>query len=217
MARLRVGSDVFVNPAEPFGGMQQSSDDAMLARIAPFMVKLYGHDDSGQPAGEFSGFIYSNDPFIFTAGCALHFGSREGCSGATSFRAVYHDGFEESTTVVAASKPRCDVMLLEGTRGLSGLRSSTEAAPGDVVYVFGFAPGSRQVSFSKGMMSSTGFGSWHVAAHAGWSGGPALDRRGHLVGAVEHGTGPRILTVRLRAALAIDLFARAAGKSGLEG
>jgi len=106
MRRLYIGLEVGVDPAE-FCNLLEELDKGVLSKIEPHVVKLYGRDESGQDVNKFTGFIYTEEPLIFTTGHAINFGSRaahdglpEQC-GAASFPATYNDGFSEEVEVVA--------------------------------------------------------------------------------------------------------------------
>ena len=228
MKRIRIGLDVGVDPIE-FMNMQEDFDKQLLAKLEPNMVKLYGMDDAMQPVMECSGFLYTAEPYIMTAGHAYLWGKRAAddkkavpaSSGATSFRAVYHDGTSEPVSVAVKPNPSiCDAMLLQGTRpGPPDLHARAVASRGDIIYVAGFPPGSIQVCISKGMLSATSFDSWFVTAHAdsGWSGGPVVNKFGQLMGLVELGSGVHQKMVRVVPAQSLHIFSRFSGMPSLLG
>eukprot|EP00878_Enallax_costatus_P017666 GHUV01018560.1.p1 GENE.GHUV01018560.1~~GHUV01018560.1.p1 ORF type:complete len:176 (-),score=35.72 GHUV01018560.1:916-1443(-) len=128
-SRVQVGLpsfDVSVDPLAVFL-LQEEVDRQILADAEPYIVKLYGFDDAGQIIGEFTGTMYSTEPLILTAGHAMNFGANSDSSkgvlssGVKSFRAKYHDGYEEAVDVLVPPMQNfdLDVMLLKGSKVLS--------------------------------------------------------------------------------------------------
>ncbi|KAG2428959.1 hypothetical protein HXX76_011203 [Chlamydomonas incerta] len=164
-----MGLDAFVNPADIIQATQPH-DKHVCDNMCPLLVKIYASSRTGQPAGEFSGFLYSSSPPAIVSAAGHIVGSSGDSPGSAApaevFKARYFDGFEENVEVLkAAANSVPDVAILRGSRpaprSLRGMLCST----GDTV--------SNTPCFSKGIVSSGQVGSMAIAAHAdrGCSGG----------------------------------------------
>ncbi|PNH09128.1 hypothetical protein TSOC_004249 [Tetrabaena socialis] len=215
-----MGLDAFVNPADISQAMQLH-DKHVYDNMCPFLVKIYASSRSGQPAGEFSGFLYnSSSPAIVSAGHMVGFSGDPPGTGPSAevFKARYFDGFEEDVEVLkAAANSVPDVAILRGSRpaprSLLGVMCST----GDTVYALGFSPKFNNPRFSKGIVSSGTVGSVAITAHAdnGYSGGPVVNVHGQLVGIIKGGLGTSILQVGITPAEAVHGFLLKSGQPGL--
>lgn len=234
MRRLTVGLDIGADPVDfsrfteeadaaklhgrssaASASASSASDREFLAAKEKHVVKVLGYDDANALVGQFTGFMYSAEPFVVTAGHAMGFGSRAAqaagagqaavaaSSGAKSFVIHYGDGMEEPATVAVLPSPAgVDVMVLKGSRGRELIAAAT-VNRGDVVYLLGCDSGSTEVSFSKGMVSFTGMGEWLVSTHAdhGWKGGPVFNTSRKLVGVLTGYSGERMHLARFTPAL----------------
>ncbi|PNH01629.1 hypothetical protein TSOC_012469, partial [Tetrabaena socialis] len=213
---IRLGLDVFVNPADISQAMQLH-DKHVYNNMCPLLVKIYASSRTGQPAGEFSGFLYSSSsPAIVSAGHMVGFSGDPPGTGPSAevFKARYFDGFEEDVQVLkAAANSVPDVAILRGSRpaprSLLGMPCST----GGTV----FSPISNTPCFSKGIVSNDMVGSMAITAHAdrGYSGGPVVDVHGQLVGIIKGGLGTATMQVGITPAADVHTFLLQSGQPGL--
>ncbi|EFJ39319.1 hypothetical protein VOLCADRAFT_101114 [Volvox carteri f. nagariensis] len=219
MARMQIGVDV--NPADVNLAIQHH-DKQIFIKYRPLLVKIYGASNDGTPAGEFSGFLYSQAAeIIVTAGHIVGF-SGVGPQGrgppAEKFRARYEDGFEEDVMLVNHVPNNVpDIAILRGSRRAPHSLLGDLCSTGDIVYAFGFSTFFPSPSFSKGMVSSTRVGQVAITAHAdnGYSGGPVLDCRGQLVGLIKGSIGTTIIQVGITPAVDLHTVLLQWGQPGL--
>lgn len=200
MQRLRVGLDLFTNPAD-LAGASQAHNQAILARMKPYLVKVEGFDADGKLVAEGSGFLYGEHGYIVTAGHVLGASSR--------YQGTCVDGSTQPLTVHAHAEDRFDVGLLCGPTTGAVLHARGRLSGGEAAYVLGFAPGSTNASFSKGMVSVGGMSPVKIAVHADhcWSGGAVVDVYGKLAGMVQGYEGDRTTLVTVVDATMVDVFA----------
>jgi S1-C subfamily serine protease len=200
--------DMFINPAD-LAGANQAHDQAILAKLQPYLVKVRGFDTDDKLVSEGSGFLYGEHGYIMTAGHVL--------GAASRYQGTFIDGSTQPLKVHAHSEDRFDVGILCGPISGAILHARGRLRAGETAYVLGFGPGSTNVSFSKGVVSAGGISSVTIAVHADhcWSGGAIVDVYGKLAGMVQGYECAHMTPVTVVDAFMLDVFATRHNAPGL--
>lgn len=219
-ARLSHYPDGGVDPVVDATAAVEMLDPAVHARVGPLVVKLYGLDQDGNPAGQFSGFIFGD--IIVAAG------HMEGYSGkppgstqpAVAFKVRYPtDGFEEDVEVVAHPPPNTcpDLMLLKGSRSAKRLAALSPSQM-DPAYAFGYTGTELEPICSKCVLANLKPGAEAIVtarADEGFAGGPVVNKYGHLLGVVKSPLGTAAMRIGLTTTHSLHTYLAQSGYPGL--
>ncbi|GFR43069.1 hypothetical protein Agub_g4076 [Astrephomene gubernaculifera] len=220
MARLQRGLDAFANPAD-LAHATELRGKQLYERMCPLLVKIYARSQDGQPAGEFSGFLYSSscDSIISAAHIVGHTGNPPGSGPpAELFKARYFDGFEEDVEVLKSAPNNLpDVAILRGSRRAPRSLGGMLCSKGETVYAFGFSLSVIAPCISNGVLSNDGVARMTIAIHAdsGYLGGPVVNVHGKLVGIINGGLGTAAMQVVLTPGADVHTFLLQSGQPGL--